>query len=71
VTADVFESVLDPYQELQAGLPEQADEVVRIAARIVALEANPPGPPVLPPDAPALVRDFWAPRTSLQNQGAA
>jgi hypothetical protein len=63
VTGDEVQSVLDRYPELAAGLPEHADEVVRIAARIVAMEANPPGPPSLPADAPQWERDFWARRT--------
>jgi hypothetical protein len=63
--------VLERYPELQAGLTEHADEVARIAARILELEANPPVPPVLPPDAPAWERDFWSRRLSAQNQRSA
>jgi hypothetical protein len=58
--------VLHRYPAMSAGLPEHADEVVRIAARIIALEANPPGPPDLPADAPAWERAYWHRRDSSQ-----
>lgn len=45
--------------ELAAGYPEHADEVVRIAARIVELERNPTPAPTLPADAPAWEREYW------------
>jgi hypothetical protein len=60
MSGDEFRAVLARYPELMAGLPKHLDEVVRIAARSLELENNPPRrPPVLPPDAPEWERDFW------------
>ncbi len=37
--------MLDRYPELEAGLPEHLDEVLRIAARCLEAEQRPPRPP--------------------------
>ncbi len=57
---DELGEVLARYPELRAGLPDHADEVVRIASRILQLEASPPTRPALPPDAPAWEIAYWA-----------
>jgi hypothetical protein len=57
--AGAVRGVLARYPELAAGLPEHADEVVRLAGRILVLEANPSRPPILPADAPAWERAYW------------
>ncbi len=56
---DELGEVLARYPELRAGLPDHADEVVRIASRILQLEASPPTRPALPPDAPNWEKNYW------------
>ncbi len=62
MTGEEFADVLARHPELRAGLPEHADEVARIASRIIFMEANPPTAPDLPDSAPAWERDYWRKR---------
>ena len=46
MTRDALRAVLTRYPELQAGLPDHIDELVRIAARILEAESQPAPAPV-------------------------
>jgi hypothetical protein len=63
-------SVLARYPQVAAGLPDHADEVRLWAARIVEAENTPTVVPVLPPEAPAWERNYWARRMVCRSCGA-
>lgn len=59
-----FRDVLRRHGWLAAGLPDHADEVLRIAERILKEENTPIVPPDLPAHAPGWERAYWERRAS-------
>ena len=66
MTLDELFDAIARYPFLLDGLPDHADEVVRIAARLVVEEQTPIVAPDLPDSAPQWENDFWARRAERQ-----
>ena len=58
-----FSGDITRYPFLREGLPDHADEVRRIAERLVVAENEPVVVPELPDDAPAWEKRYWARRS--------
>jgi len=54
-----FLAVVARYPFLEDGLPDHADEVLRIAEQLLIEERTPIGPPELPDDAPEWEKAYW------------
>jgi hypothetical protein len=59
VNAAQLQYVLHRFPELRRGLPVHTDEVLRMAGRILELEANSSTPPRLPASAAEWETSYW------------